>query len=297
MAEIPRLTAHRYTQERFRLGECPVWDSERSRWLFADLPSGEIFAFDERSSAADLVGSIGAPLGCFVPVDAYSYLVASERSVLLVGPTRHERVAVIPDRFNAYVRFNDGKIGPDGGLWVGIAASDGQASGGLVRCMPDGRVDVLLEGLHMPNGMAWDESAERFWLADSLRGVVTEYEWAGRQLEPVREVVSLPAEIGMPDGLSRDVSGALWIAIWGAAQVRRYTPDGELLAVVEGLPENPTSCAFGGPDGSTLVITSAGEFSQPDDRAGAVFACQLDVSGQATYAPGGFGEISSRRDE
>jgi sugar lactone lactonase YvrE len=59
--------------------------------------------------------------------------------------------------------------------------------------------------------------------------------------------------------------------------VNRYGPDGSLLATVPMPVRRPTSCAFGGPDRTTLFVTSARNDlgptpveHQPD--AGGVFA-------------------------
>jgi hypothetical protein len=78
-------------------------------------------------------------------------------------------------------------------------------------------------------------------------------------------------EEGVPDGLTVDSDGNLWVAVWGGGELRRYSPTGALLSVLPVPVERPTSCAFGGPDSSTLFFTSARDglddeavASQPD---------------------------------
>ena len=81
----------------------------------------------------------------------------------------------------------------------------------------------------------------------------------------------------MPDGLTVDEEGGIWVAWWGGGTVNRYAPDGSLLASI-GLPvERPTSCAFGGHERTTLFVSTAREglddaalARQPD--CGRVFA-------------------------
>jgi len=81
----------------------------------------------------------------------------------------------------------------------------------------------------------------------------------------------------------------LWVAIWGAGEVRRYTPAGEQVAVVTLDATQPTCPALGGENSHTLFITTAREglpeellAAQPD--AGRVFATQVDVPGPAVQA-------------
>ena len=81
----------------------------------------------------------------------------------------------------------------------------------------------------------------------------------------------------VPDGLTVDAEGGIWVAWWGGGTVSRYAPDGSLLASLELPVQRPTSCAFGGPELATLFVTTAraglddaARALQPD--AGRVFA-------------------------
>ena len=94
------------------------------------------------------------------------------------------------------------------------------------------------------------------------------------------------------DGMTIDADGFLWVAIWGAGEVRRYSPRGELDTVVEMPVACPTSVAFGGDDLAELYITSMtldlavpaeyrrhDAFSKPRPHEGALFRCRPGVRG------------------
>jgi len=93
---------------------------------------------------------------------------------------------------------------------------------------------------------------------------------------------------GLPDGLTLDAEGGLWLAVWGSGELRRYTPDGRVDTVVSLPVTQVTSAAFGGPDLSTLYITTARENFTPADRAaqphaGDIFACTPGVTGRLPF--------------
>ena len=73
---------------------------------------------------------------------------------------------------------------------------------------------------------------------------------------------------GTPDGLTVDAHGDLWVAIWGAGRIQRYTPEGELREELLLPAAQSTSCAFAGTGLNRLYVTTASEgFSDEQRRA------------------------------
>ncbi len=105
------------------------------------------------------------------------------------------------------------------------------------------------------------------YLADSGTGCVDAFRFdpATGALSSRRTLVRVEQPGMVPDGLTVDADGGIWIALWGGFAVRRYGPDGALLAEIALPVERPTSCAFGGPGLATLFVTSAR--ADLDDRA------------------------------
>ena len=86
-----------------------------------------------------------------------------------------------------------------------------------------------------------------------------------------------------PHGLTVDVAGGVWVALYGGGAVHRYDSDGILDAVVELPTPKPTACTFGGAELSTLYVTTTQEGIRPgtDSLAGSVFALEPGVRGLA----------------
>jgi sugar lactone lactonase YvrE len=90
---------------------------------------------------------------------------------------------------------------------------------------------------------------------------------------------------GLPDGMTTDAAGRLWIAHWGGACVSCHEPVGGAELGRLALPASQiTNCCFGGTDLRTLYITSAGVDLSAAQRArepqaGGLFAVELDAAG------------------
>ena len=92
-----------------------------------------------------------------------------------------------------------------------------------------------------------------------------------------------------PDGLAVDTEGGVWVALHGGWGLRRYSPDGELAAVVDLPIARVTSCCFGGDGLRDLYVTtrreglSAGELAE-QPLAGALLRLDPGVAGLPTHA-------------
>ena len=97
---------------------------------------------------------------------------------------------------------------------------------------------------------------------------------------------------GVPDGMTFDSEGCLWIALSGAGVVARCTTQGQLLRVIRFPVSKVTSVCFGGPNMRTLFVTSAakGVDMHKEPLAGSVFSVpDVGVAGRAMFRlPGRF---------
>ena len=72
-----------------------------------------------------------------------------------------------------------------------------------------------------------------------------------------RPFVEIPVAEGLPDGLVVDAEGCVWVALFGAGRVRRYTPGGRVAAELTLPVTLVTSMAFGGPGLDVMYLTTA----------------------------------------
>jgi sugar lactone lactonase YvrE len=147
---------------------------------------------------------------------------------------------------------------------------------------------VILGGLAISNGLAWTEDGRTLYIVDSGKRVirVLGYDIDEGTITAERAPIEVPRTAdGAPDGLTIDAEGCLWVAMYGAGIVRRYTPQGRPDALVTVPVTGVTSCVFGGPSLADLYITTSPYSLSADDRlrqpeAGGVFVCRPGVPGR-----------------
>ncbi|MET7330883.1 SMP-30/gluconolactonase/LRE family protein [Nonomuraea sp. NPDC005650] len=259
---------------RARVGEGPVWDAGTGRLHWVDIPAGHLHTSDPatgRTSSVELPTLVGAA----VPRRGGGFVAATREGFATVEPdgSMTVRRAILPDG----ERMNDAKCDRHGRFWAGSTAMDFEpGKGALHVLMPDWTSRVVLDDLALPNGLDWSPDGRTFYLADSIAGEISAFdsEPGSTAISRRRTLFRIPARSGMPDGLTVDAAGCLWVAVWGGDRLARISPDGDLLGEIPMPVHQPSSCAFGGPRLDVLYVTSAREgLDLPDDDpAGSVFA-------------------------
>jgi sugar lactone lactonase YvrE len=89
---------------------------------------------------------------------------------------------------------------------------------------------------------------------------------------------------GVPDGMTIDDDGCLWVAMFDGGCLLRVSPTGRVDQQID-LPVSwPTSVAFAGPDSDTLLVTTGrSERDDPASPGGSILALDAGVTGAPTY--------------
>jgi sugar lactone lactonase YvrE len=154
----------------------------------------------------------------------------------------------------------------------------------------------VLTGATLPNGIDWSPDGTTMYFIDSISGCVDAFAFDMDSGIPGsrRHLIEIPAARGMPDGLTVDSEGFLWVALYRGGALHRYRPDGALDRVVDLPVSLVTSCAFGGPDLGTLFVTTATrgldeQALRQQPGAGGIFRLRPGVEGLPAHRFGGQG--------
>ncbi len=243
-----------------QLGESPVWSVEEQRLYWVDILHPSIYRFDPETGHNESCG-LNKLISAVMLDENDGLVVASQDGLesLAFGDSRTTTLAH-PEEGLRHNRLNDAKVGPGGAIWVGSMSLDAsKPSGGLYRMDANLDIECKASGITVSNGLGWSPDNRVFYFVDTVPGLIYafDYEPGVGKLDNRRVFATIAEAEGRPDGLTVDSEGGVWCAIWDGWCVNRYTVDGKLDRVIELPVPRPTSVAFGGPDLSTLFITSA----------------------------------------
>ncbi len=282
--EVPHWTAELVLDSQAELGEGPHWDAVAGELLWVDIPAGAVHRFDP-ATGTDRSFSAGELVGAAVPREAGGFALALRDSFATVdenGSGLHRLTAVEADR--PETRMNDGACDSAGRFWAGTASvTEDEPTGSLYRLTPGGELATMLTAVTISNGIGWSPDDTLMYYVDTPRQLLEAFDFDAGEgtISGRRPVAAIDPDDGHPDGLTVDADGCIWVALWDGSALRKYTPGGELVGIVDVPADRPTSCAFGGPELDVLYITSAckdpGRFRR--SNGGGVFAVRTGSRG------------------
>ncbi|MBK7452787.1 MAG: SMP-30/gluconolactonase/LRE family protein [Anaerolineales bacterium] len=238
---------------RATLGEGPAWDSKTQTLYWVDILEKRIYANTE------ILAQLDGFIGCLAPRKNGNLLLGTHLGFADLEPASGQLTVLASLDEPTTNRINDGKCDPAGRFLAGtMDMNETDPSGSLYSF--NGELTRLLDGVRISNGLAWSVDQKTFYYIDTPTREVKafDYDPATGQIANPRAVIRVPEALGWPDGMTADMKGNLWIAMWGGAQVTKWNPDtGQLLEQIPVPALQTSSCVFGGSHMNELHITSA----------------------------------------
>lgn len=289
--------------DRLELGEGATWTG--SHWVWIDILGSAVYIAALGASSPQKIPLPSGACGTVIPRTGGRELIAALRHTLAIVDMSSGEVkdftAPAPDAVPCYQdwRFNDGKAGPDGRIWVGTmgqpkpdspigtlfrvdpalpasagAGAETGAAGSAASEVgaPAPAMHPVLHKLTISNGIAWSPDAKIMYHTDTPTATITAYDYdtatGGISNGRVAVKIADPERDGWPDGCTTDADGNLWVACWGGSRVVQFNAStGAVMQTIKFPVTRVSSCAFGGPELTDLLVTTAQEGMSDAERA------------------------------
>ena len=249
-------------QDNNLCGEGPIWDGTRRRLIWTDLSSNLVYEFVPESGEKRIISRNLMVSG--IALNRTGELIFAGSTGLYLWREEGRCRALVAGAADQALCFNDLIADSRGRIYAGTyywGPKGMQKHGSLYLIEGIGAICCVDEGIELANGLAFSPDDTILYFADSAARTIYTYDVDVEtgSLSRRRAFARVPAEEGIPDGLTVDREGYVWAALWYGAQVVRYDPDGVVEQRIEMPVKQVSSLAFGGEDLTDLFITTAAE--------------------------------------
>jgi len=286
-------------------GEGPLWDDDNQCLFWVDNAKNKIRAYDPKTDQDTSYQLSKSPMS-LIKYSKNELIVVMKDGIYLYHLKQETLTKIlIPNGLNEKLLLNDAKCDPQGRLWVGSVNDDfrlfkesqdstqtefhGQIAI-LYRVEKNLDIKVAKRNVTLSNGLDWDPNRNIMYYIDSANQEVVQfnYDQETGQISNEESVYRFEESDGLPDGMTIDQEGMLWVALFKGGVVAKIDPFQNKWVDSITLPTTTvSSCAFGGEDLRTLFMTTALEPLDESERnqqptAGCLFAIELEVGGYQT---------------
>ncbi|KAI4465925.1 regucalcin [Holotrichia oblita] len=261
--------------EKCQLGESPFWDEKSQTLYFVDIFGKSVQRYSPRTK--DYVRAVVGEknVSFIIPVEGQdnTFVIGYGNEVAKLvwdGVSDKidslETIAELKNTSERSHRFNDGKADPNGQLWAGVfipkvGGGFTPNAGSLYALTSNNTLKTLTTDMTLSNGLAWNESINKFYFIDSAAGEIYQFDYKDNEISN-REVIFKFSHFnikGDPDGMTIDTNGNLWIASIGDSKIIQIDPKkpNTLLQTIEMPVKQVTCVVFGGPNYEDLYVTTA----------------------------------------
>ncbi|WP_435950550.1 SMP-30/gluconolactonase/LRE family protein [Psychrobacter sp. DM8] len=286
----------------FHYLEGPRWYQD-ALW-FVDFYTKGVYRINDAGDAEKIVHVEEQPSGLGWLPDGRMLVVSMKDRKILRLEDDGELVVHADISKHCGGHANDMVVALNGNAYIGdfgfdLTGGEDFKETGLVLVRPDGSSQVVAEGLCFPNGMVISADEKTLIVNEMFGNRISQFEvYDDGTLGPRRDFANF-GELGdepdlskrveraqiLPDGLTLDQEGAVWIADTLNHRVARIKEGGEILEVVETAPEGIFAVMLGGADGKTLFMCAALDWDEESRKAetkGRMLSTRVEVAHDGT---------------
>ena len=246
-----------------KLGEGLLWDDKNCVLLMSDIENNKLIEIDINDfsfCACDMP----EPISWVLLTECEGiYTVGLKSGIALVDTNSLFNLRWLNRDFpnNPQCRLNDACTDSTGRIWYGSMNYHNERSmdGKLASFTAGHRLKVHDEGFTVTNGPLISPDSKYLYFSDTLNGIVYRYSFSltSGEVANRRTFLTFKEDQGLPDGMCFDIEGNLWIAMWGAAKVIKFSTAGELLCEFGISAPNVTNVCFCGIGLDRLFVSTA----------------------------------------
>lgn len=240
--------------EDYTFTEGPLWLPEQEKWIFSDTPADTIYDSNGENHMKPSKNTNGLAL------DNDGRILACQSGThSIVRFERDGATTVLASHFDGKPlnSTNDLTVRSDGIIFftdpMSLRKEDVSELGfsGVYALNPEkGTVKLLSKEFKYPNGIGLSPDESTLYVADTTgAGIFALSIDTDLNVTDTRQ----HCKVNLPDGLAIDKDGNIWTS--SSRGIAIFDTAGNPLGDFR-LGAMPTNCAFGGPDGSTLLITA-----------------------------------------
>ncbi|OWF54764.1 regucalcin-like [Mizuhopecten yessoensis] len=267
-------------------GEGPHWEVATQSLLYVDMTDKAIHRWNAVTGIDEVVKlDIDGRPSLVIPSQSGGYVVTHGTTVSHLewsSGTLTTLGTLDGVESEIKVTFNDGKCDSRGRLWAGTFPADVKdimnitPNQGYLVSVARGSVQKQADKITLSNGMAWSADERTLYFIDSIPREILAFDFDVNtgKLSNRRVAVAFPPDsretLGMPDGMTIDTDGKLWVACVMVGKVACFDPEtGKMLRTIQFPVKGITSCCFGGENMDEMYVTSAFREQFGDETGGA----------------------------
>ncbi len=242
--------------ENHLLAEGPIWDYRFERYFFVDIKKNYFYMI--RNNSLKKYKLIKKVTSIILTNKENNIIIITFNSIIMYDLKKKKIIKTLHKSNFINERFNDSFILSDEKILISsMDNSEKKKIGKLYLFNRFKKKKVLLKDFIIGNGIDYCNLKKKFYFSISDMGLLVSFELKKNKIINKKYFCKIPKKYGVPDGITIDREGLVWVSCYGGGHILRFNQKGKVNSLIKVPSKFPTSLCFGGKNFRDILITSA----------------------------------------